>query len=189
MVMLGHTDLRKGVKVLIDNNPYLIVGSDMVKPGKGQAFTRIKIRNFLNGNTIERTIKSNEKLPKADVEERTCQFLYSDGTDFHFMDTASYDQIQMSAASLGDQANWMEENMECTVLTWNGSPISAAPPNFVELEITQTDPGVKGDTAQGGSKPAVMSTGASVNVPLFVNQGDWIRIDTRTGDYVERVKK
>ena len=189
MSMLSHTDLRKVVKVLIDGNPYQIVGSDFVKPGKGQAFTRIRIRSYITGNTIERTIKSNEKLPKADIEERDCQFLYSDGTDFHFMDTASYDQIQMSKVALGDAANWMEENMECKVLTFNGNPLSAEPPNFVELEITQCDPGVKGDTAQGGSKPAVVSTGASINVPLFVNQGEWIKIDTRTGDYVERVKR
>ena len=189
MVMLSHTDLRKGVKVLIDDNPYQIIGSDFVKPGKGQAFTRIRIRSYLTGNTIERTIKSNEKLPKADIEERDCQFLYSDGTDYHFMDSNSYEQIQMSAVAIGDSANWMEENMECKVLTFNGNAISAEPPNFVELEITECDPGVKGDTAQGGSKPAIVSTGASVNVPLFVNQGEWIKIDTRTGDYVERVKR
>ncbi len=189
MGMLSHTELRKGVKVLIDDHPYQIVGSDFVKPGKGQAFTRIRIRSYLTGNTIERTIKSNEKTAKADIEERACQFLYSDGTDFHFMDSASYEQIAMSAEALGDSAKWMQENMECRVLTWKGNPISAEPPNFVELEITQCDPGVKGDTAQGGSKPATLSTGAVVNVPLFVNEGEWIKIDTRTGDYIERVKK
>ena len=189
MAMLSHTELRKGVKVTIDDIPYQIIGSDFVKPGKGQAFTRIKIRSYLTGNTIERTIKSNEKTAKADVEELTCQFLYSDGEHFHFMDATSFDQIQMTAVALGDSAKWMQENMECRVLVWKGNPISAEPPNFVELEITQCDPGVKGDTAQGGSKPAIVSTSATVHVPLFVNEGDWIKIDTRTGDYIERVKR
>ena len=189
MGMLSHTELRKGVKVDIDGHPYVIVDSDFVKPGKGQAFTRIRIRSFINGNTIERTIKSNEKLQKADIEELSCQFLYSDGSFYHFMDTTSYEQFQMSPDILGDSARWMQENMDCRILVWNGRALSAEPPNFVELEITQCDPGVKGDTAQGGSKPATLSTGAVVNVPLFVNEGEWIKIDTRTGDYIERVKR
>ncbi len=189
MAMLGHTELRKGVKITIGDHPYQIIDADFVKPGKGQAFTRIRIRSYLTGNTIERTVKSNEKTHKADVEELSCQFLYSDGSYYHFMDTATYEQIQMTPEALGSSANWMAENMECRVLVFRGSPMSAEPPNFVELEITQCDPGVKGDTAQGGSKPATLSTGAVVNVPLFVNEGEWIKIDTRTGDYIERVKR
>ena len=189
MGMLSHTDLRKGVKVEIDDHPYIITHSDFVKPGKGQAFTRVKIRSFLNGNTIERTFKSNEKVKKADIEERPCQYLYSDAGFYHFMDTVSFDQIAIPIDNLGDARKWMEENMECRILSWNGKALSVDPPNFVELEITQCDPGVKGDTAQGGTKPATVSTGASVNAPLFVNEGEWIRIDTRTGDYMERVSK
>jgi elongation factor P len=189
MAVLSHVDLRKGVKVDIDNHPYVIIDSDFVKPGKGQAFTRMRIRSYLTGNTIERTIKSNEKIPKADIEEKSCQFLYSDGSYWHFMDMSSYEQIQITGEVLGTSTKWMQENMECSVLVWKGNPLSAEPPNFVELEITQCDPGVKGDTAQGGSKPATLSTGAVVNVPLFVNEGEWIKIDTRTGDYVERVKR
>ena len=189
MSMLSHTELRKGVKLEINGEPGVIVSSDFVKPGKGQAFTRIKVRSFLTGNTLERTVKSNEKMPKADVEERTCQFLYRDSEGYHFMDSVSYEQLALSAEALGESAKWMEENMEASVLMWNGRALSVEPPNFVELEITDCGAGVKGDTAQGGTKPAVLSTGATVNVPLFVNQGEWIRIDTRTGDYMERVKR
>ena len=184
MGMLSHTDLRKGVKVDIDDHPYIITHSDFVKPGKGQAFTRVKIRSFLNGNTIDRTFKSNEKVKKAEVEERPCQYLYADADFYHFMDNSSYEQIAISIENLGDAKKWMEENMECRILSWNGRPLSVDPPNFVELEIAQCDPGVKGDTAQGGTKPATVSTGATVNVPLFVNEGEWIKIDTRTGDYM-----
>jgi elongation factor P len=189
MSMLSHTELRKGAKIEINGEPGIIVSSDFVKPGKGQAFTRIRVRSFLTGNTLERTVKSNEKTPKADVDERTCQFLYRDGDDYHFMDSSSYDQITLNTAALGDSAKWMEENMEARVLMWKGRAISVELPNFVELEVTACEPGVKGDTAQGTTKPATLSTGAAVNVPLFVNEGEWIRIDTRTGEYMERVKR
>lgn len=187
--MLSHVELRKGVKVEIDEQPYLIIDADFVKPGKGSAFTRVRIRNFLSGNTIERTFKSADKVKKADVEQKTCQYLYNDGEFFHFMDNSTYDQIQLTAEALGGAAQWMEENMECEMLFWREKPLSVDPPNFVELEITYCEPGVKGDTAQGGTKPATLSTGAIVNVPLFVNQNEWIKIDTRTGSYVERVKR
>ncbi len=189
MSMLSHTDLRKGVKVEIDGEPYQIISSDFVKPGKGSAFTRVKVRNYLTGNTIERTYKASDKVARADVEERSCQYLYNDGNSYHFMDNSSYDQFEIQKDALGDAANWMEENMECRVLVWKGAPITCDPPNFVELEITECEPGVKGDTAQGGNKPATLSTGATVNVPLFINEGEWIRIVTRTGDYMERVRK
>jgi len=189
MSMLSHTELRKGVKLEINGEPGIIVSSDFVKPGKGQAFTRIKVRSFITGNTLERTVKSNEKMPKADVEERNCQFLYKDGEDYHFMDSTSYDQLAITAEVLGDAAKWMEENMEARLLLWQGRAISVEPPNFVELEITECEPGIKGDTAQGGTKPVTLSTGAIITVPLFINQGEWVRIDTRTGEYMERVKK
>jgi elongation factor P len=186
--MLSHTDLRKGTKVEIDGQPYLIVESDFVKPGKGQAFTRARVKNYLTGRVIERTVKSNESLPKADVEGKTCQYMYADGEHFHFMDGATYDQFQFDAEALGDSVNWLVPNAEYNVMFWSGRPISVEAPNFVELEITECEPGVRGDTATGTMKPATMSTGAIVHVPLFVNQNDWIRIDTRTGTYVERVK-
>lgn len=189
MATLSHTDLRKGVKIELDGQPYIIVDSDFVKPGKGQAFTRCRIRNYLNGNTIERTIKSNEKVAKADIEASSCQYLYSDGEFFHFMDGTTYDQFQFTEGNLGDSIKWLVENLEYNVLFWNGKPLSVEPPNHIEVEITQCDPGVAGNTAQGATKPATLSTGATVNVPLFVNEGDWIRVDTRTADYIERVKK
>lgn len=189
MGMLSHTDLRKGVKIELDGQPYLIVGSDFVKPGKGQAFTRVRIRNYLNGNTIERTVKSNEKTPKADIEEKTCQYLYSDGEFFHFMDGVTYDQFQFTEDALGDTIKWLVENENYSILFWKGRALSAEAPNKVDLLIAQCDPGVRGDTAQGATKPATLSTGAIVNVPLFVDEGEWIRVDTRTGDYLERVKK
>ncbi len=189
MATLSHTDLRKGVKVEIDGQPYLIVSSDFVKPGKGQAFTRIRIRSYINGNTIERTIKSNEKTDAADIDSRTCQYLYSDGEFFHFMDGTTYEQFQFTEANLGDTVKWLVDNLEYDVLFWRGKALSVDAPNHVELEITQCDPGVRGDTAQGATKPATLSTGAIVNVPLFVDEGDWIKVDTRTSDYVERVKK
>jgi len=189
MAVLQHNDLRKGVKIELDGQPFVIIDSDFVKPGKGQAFTRCRIRNYLNGNTIERTIKSNEKVAKADIESTTCQYLYSDGDFFHFMDGTTFDQFQFTPENVGDTVKWLSENLEYNVLFWNGRPLSVEAPNHVELEITQCDPGVAGNTAQGATKPATLSSGAVVNVPLFVNEGDWIRVDTRTGDYTERVKK
>jgi len=189
MSQLSHTDLRKGVKVEIDGQPFLIIDSDFVKPGKGQAFTRMRIRSYITGNTIERTVKSNERTDRADIEEKTCQYLYADGEFFHFMDGEAYEQFQFTADNLGDTVNWLVENLNYAVLFWRGKPLSVDAPNHVELEITQCDPGVRGDTATGSTKPATLSTGAVVNVPLFVDQGDWIRVDTRSFEYLERVKR
>lgn len=189
MATLSHNELRKGVKIEIDGQPYLIVDADFVKPGKGTAFTRVKIRNYLSGNTMERTYKANEKATAADVEARDCQYLYSDGETFHFMDTGNYEQFEIRQDTLGDTSNWLVENTDVSVLIYKGSPMTVDVPNFIEAEITECEPGVKGDTAQGGSKPAKLSTGATVNVPLFIAQGQWIRVDTRTGKYVERVKR
>lgn len=188
MVMLSHNDLKKGAKIDLDGHPWLIIDADFVKPGKGQAFTRTRIRSYITGNTVERTFKSNEKTLKADIEDRNCQYLYADGEFHHFMDSTSFDQIQISSENLGDAAKWLEENMEVQVLLHNGKAISVEPPNFVDMEIVYCEPGVKGDTAQGTTKPATLSTGAIVNVPLFINQGERIKIDTRTGDYLERSK-
>jgi elongation factor P len=188
MAMLSHVDLRKGVKIEIDGTPWLIIGADFVKPGKGSAFTRVRIRSFLTGNTIERTFKASDKVVKADVEQNSCQYLYREGDDFHFMDSTTFDQIMIPKENMGDTWKWMEENMEALVLFWRGRAISCEVPNYVALEITRCEPGIKGDTAQGATKPATLSTGATVNVPLFVNEGEWVRVDTRTGKYTERVK-
>jgi elongation factor P len=189
MATLSHNELRKGVKIEIDGQPYLIVDADFIKPGKGTAFTRVKLKNYITGNTMERTYKANEKAIAADLEVRDCQYLYSDGDSFHFMDTGTYEQFEIRTETMGSTSNWLVENLDVTVLIWKGNPMGVDVPNFIEAEITQCDPGVKGDTAQGGSKPAILSTGASVNVPLFINENDWIRVDTRTGKYVERVKR
>lgn len=189
MATLSHNQLRKGVKIEIDNQPYLIVDADFIKPGKGTAFTRVKVKNYLTGNTVERTYKASDKATAADVEARSCQYLYTDGDSFHFMDTGNYEQFGIRAEALGDTADWLVENLDVEVVVWKGSPINVEVPNFIEAEITECEPGVKGDTAQGGSKPATLSTGATVNVPLFIEENQWIRVDTRTGKYVERVKR
>lgn len=189
MELLSHTDLRKGTKVIIDNQPWLIVDSDFVKPGKGSAFTRCRVKNFFSGSVIERTFKSHDKVERADVEGRYCQYLYGDGESYHFMDGTTYDQVAVPSDTVGDAAKWLVENMSCLVQFWGEKPITVEPPNSVELEIVECDPGVRGDTAQGGGKKAKLSTGAVVDVPLFVSQGEWVKVDTRSGEYIERVKR
>jgi elongation factor P len=187
--MYQSSEFRKGIRVDIDGTPFLMIDTQFVKPGKGQAFTRCKLRNLLNGNVLERTLKIAESLKKADVSDETMQFLYQQGEDFVFMNTKTYDQLEMTEDQLGDARNYIVENMEVQVQIWSGKPISVEVPNFVELEITHCDPGVRGDTVSGATKPATMSTGYVVQVPLFVEQGETIRIDTRTGSYMDRVKK
>ena len=167
----------------------MIVHNEFVKPGKGQAFSRVKLRNLKNGRAWSRTFKSGDSIEVADVVDLEAQFLYQDGGFWHFMKTDdSYEQVSASGATVGDKSDWLKEQDVCVVTLWNGEPIAVAPQNFVELAVAETDPGVKGDTAQGGSKPAVMSTGATVRVPLFINIDDVIRIDTRTGQYQSRVQ-
>lgn len=187
--MYQITDIRKGLKVEIDGVPYLVVDFQFVKPGKGQAFNRTRLKNLLNNNVLERTFKINESLAPADVHQAKMQYLYPDGDSFNFMNLETFDQIPISKETVGDAANWLIEQMECDVLFYNDRPIAIELPYFVELEITYCEPGVKGNTATGANKLATVSTGAQVGVPLFVEQGEWIRIDTRTGEYVERVKK
>jgi elongation factor P len=187
--MYQITDIRKGLKVEIDGVPYLVVDFQFVKPGKGQAFNRTRLRNLLNGNVLERTFKINETLEPADVHQAKMQFLYKDGDGYNFMNLESFDQMAMSEETIGDSAKWLIEQMECDVLFFKDRPIAIDLPFFVELEITYCEPGAKGNTATGASKLATVSTGAQINVPLFINQGEWIKIDTRTGEYVERVKK
>jgi len=188
MASYGLNDVKPGVKILIDGDPYNIVDADFIKPGKGQAFTRIKIRNLLNGRTTEKTLKSSESFEGADVMETDMQYLYSDGEFWHFMDPGTFEQHQADKTAMGDAAQWLKGEEECVVTLFNGAPISVAAPNFVELQIVETDPGVRGDTSGGGGKPAKLETGAVVRVPLFVAQDEVIKVDTRSGEYVSRVK-
>ncbi|MEJ2130727.1 MAG: elongation factor P [Gammaproteobacteria bacterium] len=189
MPSYSTNEFRSGLKVLLEGDPCTIVENEFVKPGKGQAFNRVKFRNLISGRIWERTFKSGESIEAADVLETEMQYLYSDGEFWHFMKTdGSFDQVAAGAAAIGDARDWLKEEDVCTVTLWNGEPISVAPPNFVELEVTETDPGVKGDTATGGTKPATLSTGAIIKVPLFISVGDVLRIDTRSGEYQNRVK-
>ena len=189
MSVYSTSQFKNGLKILLDGDPYTIVENTEVKPGKGQAFNRVKIRNLKTGRVIEKTFKSNEKVDAADVMDTEMQYLYSDGEFYHFMDPNSFEQYEASTTAVGDAAKWLKEEDICMVTLWNGVPLTIEPPNFVELVITETDPGVRGDTSGGGSKPATLETGAVVNVPLFVPEGELIKVDTRSGEYVSRVKK
>jgi elongation factor P len=187
--MYDTSDIRKGLKVLIDGNPFNVVEFQFIKPGKGAAFTRTKFKNLLTGAVIERNIRSGEKLEPANVEERDMQFLYREGDDLTFMDQKNYEQVSISAELVGDPADLMKDNLPCTVLFFNERPVDVTLPTFVFLEVTAAEPGVRGDTSGNVTKPATVETGAEVAVPLFINIGDLIKIDTRTCEYVERVKK
>lgn len=187
--MYETSDLRKNLKIQMDGEPYVVIEAQFVKPGKGGAFTRTKLRNMLTGNVIDRTFRSGEKLEPADLVEQKLQYLYSDESAYHFMNTATYDQIEMSEEFLGDDRLYLTENIEVAVLFFNAKPIGVTLPIFIEVEVTETEPGIKGDTATGATKPATVSSGAKVHVPLFVNEGDWIKVDTRTREYIERVKR
>jgi elongation factor P len=187
--MYDTSDIRNGLKVEIDDQPYTVTYFQFVKPGKGTAFTRTKLKSLLSGNVLDRTFRSGERLAPADIEEHEMQYLYPEGTNRVFMNTESYEQVHIEDTVLGDDARWLVDEMMVHVLFWRGRPINIELPNFVELEITYCEPGIKGNTATGASKTAELSTGATVQVPLFVEQGEFIKIDTRTGDYVERVRK
>ncbi len=187
--MYQTSDIRKGLKIELDGQPFVITYFQFVKPGKGCAFTRTKCKNLITGAVLDRTYKTGETLQPADVESSTMQYLYGDGEFFHFMDLETYAQTAIPTAVIGDQAKWLLEEAECEVLSFKGRPVIVELPNFVELEIVYCEPGVRGNTATGATKTAELSTGASVNVPLFVEQGTWIKVDTRTGEYVERVSR
>ena len=187
--MYTSSDLRKGLKVEIDGDPYIITDFEFSKPGKGQALYRCRLKNMVTGNAFDKTYRSNDKFKKAPLEERTMQYLYSQGEEYHFMDNKSYDQIVIMADQLGDDTKFMIDNMDVQVLLFKGRPIGVTLPNFVTLEVTRADPWAKGDTASGSTKPATLETGHVVQVPPFINEGELIRIDTRTGAYVERVKE
>jgi len=188
-VPVSTTEFRNGLKIEIDGEPYVIVEFQHVKPGKGGAFVRTKFKSLKSGNVTDKTFRAGEKVDVPDLEEKTMQYLYGADKDRVFMDTSSYEQISLNEKQLGDSINYLKENMEIKVLYHKGMPINIDVPMFVELAIARTDPGVRGDTASGGSKPATMETGAVVKVPLYMNEGDVIKIDTRTGTFIERVKK
>jgi len=183
------SDIKKNLKIKLDGTPFSVVEFQFVKPGKGNAFTRTKLRNMMTGAVIERTFRSNEKLEPADMEERQMQFLYKEGESFVFMDTGTYDQLHLSAEQLGDYQWYLIDGTNVDVLFFNEKPIGVTPPTFVELKVVSTEPGFKGDTSGGAMKPAKMETGLQVNVPLFINEGETLKIDTRTGQYSERVNK
>jgi len=187
--MYETSDIRKGLKVKMDGYPWIVVDFQFVKPGKGTAFTRCRLKNLKTGSVLERTFKTGEKLDEANIEEHRAQYLYTDGDAYHFMDQESYEQITIQADAMGDSKNFLMENMEVSILFYEGSPMNVDLPTFIEAEITYSEPGMKGDTATGATKQAKISTGATVLVPLFLNQGDWIKVDTRDGAYVERVRK
>ena len=190
MASYSTNEFRPGLKVLLEGDPCSILESEFVKPGKGQAFTRVKLRNLKTGRVWERTFRSGDAINAADVVETQMEFLYSDGELWHFMRTdGSFDQVAAAAAVVGAGRNWLHEQERCNVMLWNDVPIAVTPPNFVQLEVTATEPGVRGDTAQGATKPATLSTGVAIRVPLFVEQGDVLRIDTRTGEYVGRAQR
>lgn len=189
MASYSTSEFKSGLKIIIDGDPCSIVENEIVQPGKGQAFNRVRIRNLKTGRVVEKTYKSGDSVEAADVHEMEMQYLYTDGEFWHFMNPETYEQIGADEAAVADARQYLKEQDMCMVTLWNGSPISVMPPNFVVLKITETDPGVRGNTAQGGSKPAYLETGAVVSVPLFVEQGEAIKIDTRTGQYVSRVKE
>ena len=189
MGMYSTNEFKSGLKLMLDGDPCSIVENEFVKPGKGQAFSRVKLRNLKTGRILERTFKSGESLEAADVIDLDVEYLYSDGEFWHFMNPDSYEQYQAGEAAVSDAAPWLREQAVCQVTLWNGDPISVTPPNFVNLNVTETDPGVRGDTASGATKPATMETGAVIKVPLFIEEGELLKIDTRTGAYVSRVKE
>jgi elongation factor P len=185
--MISAGDFRNGLTVEIDNNIFQIIDFQHVKPGKGAAFVRTKLKNIKSGGVVEKTFRPTEKFPQARIDRNDMQYLYSDGDLYNFMDTETFEQIALNADEIGDALKFVKENEMVKICSHNGSVFAVEPPLFVELEITDTEPGIKGDTATGATKPAVVETGATVYVPLFVNQGDKIKIDTRSGDYLSRV--
>ncbi|MFA6301640.1 MAG: elongation factor P [Legionella sp.] len=189
MATYGMNDVKNGLKVMVDDAPCTILECEFIKPGKGQAFTRIKIRNLKTGRVVERTMKANESLNSADVADVEMHYLYNDGEHWHFMVPETFEQYALTETNVADAAQWLKEQDICILTLWNNEPILVMPPNFVILEIVETDPGLKGDTSGGGGKPAKLETGAVVRVPLFVQTGELIKVDTRKGEYVSRAKE
>lgn len=188
MSTYSTNEFRSGLKILLDGDPCVIVENEFVKPGKGQAFNRVRIRNLKTGRVVDRTFKSGDTVEAADVVTAPMQYLYSDGDLWYFMEPESFEQHVAGPNAVAEARIWLKEQMLCNVTLWNGQPLLVEAPYHVELKILQTDPGVRGDTAQGGVKPARLETGAVVRVPLFVEEGEVVRVDTRTGEYISRVK-
>ncbi|WP_064192884.1 elongation factor P [Acinetobacter baumannii] len=188
MANYSTNDFKPGLKVMLDSNPCSIMENEYVKPGKGQAFNRVKLRNLKTGKVLEKTFKSGDTLEAADIVEVEMNYLYNDGEIWHFMDPESFEQIAADKTAMGDAAKWLKDdsNETCTIMLFNGVPLNVNAPNFVVLKVVETDPGVRGDTSGGGGKPAKLETGAVVRVPLFVQQEESVRVDTRTGEYLER---
>lgn len=189
MATVSTNQFRPGLKLMYDGDPCSIIENEMVKPGKGQAFNRVRLRNLMTGRVLEKTFKSGETFEAADVLETAMQYLYFDGEKWHFMEPSSYEQYEAGEAAMGETRLWIKEQDVCNVTLWNGQPISVTPPNFVQLAVSETDPGLRGDTSSGGTKDATLETGAMVKVPLFIQIGDVLKIDTRTGGYVSRAKE
>ena len=189
MASYSTNEFRGGLKIMLDGDPCSIIENEFVKPGKGQAFNRVKIRNLITGRVVERTFKSGENVEAADVLDTDMQYLYNDGEHWHFMHPETYEQVAADEKAVADSAKWLKEQDTCTVTLWNNSPISVVPPNHVTLKVIETDPGVRGDTASGATKPATVETGAVIRVPLFIDEGDLLKVDTRSGEYVCRVKE
>jgi elongation factor P len=185
---MDTSDIRKGLKIMMDGQPYVVTDFQFVKPGKGQAFTRTKMKNLLTGGTIERNIRSSEKLEPADVEDRTLQYIYPEGDAYVFMHPTTGEQLTVHKDAVGDAADLLLDGIEAQITLYNGNPVSIQLPAHIVVQITETEPGVKGDTATNVTKPARISTGATVNVPLFIGEGEWIKVDTRTRTYLERAK-
>jgi len=189
MATYSTNEFRSGLKILIDGDPCVIVENEFVKPGKGQAFNRVRIRNLKTGRVVDKTYKSGDTLEAADVMDTEMQYLYADGEFWHFMVPDTFEQYAADRTAVEDALPWLKEQDVCQITLWNNAPLTVTPPNFVDLRIVRTDPGLRGDTAQGGVKPATLETDAVVKVPLFVEEGEVIRVDTRTGEYVSRVKE
>ena len=189
MARYSTNEFKAGLKIILDGDPYGIVENEFVKPGKGQAFNRVKIRNLKNNRVIERTFKSGESIEAADVVDIDMEFLYQDGELWHFMQPSTFEQYAAHQDAVGQATQWIRAQDVCTVTLWNNEPLDVIPPNFVQLKVAETDPGLRGDTSGGGVKPATLETGAVVRVPLFIDAGEILKVDTRTGSYVSRVKE
>ena len=187
--MYDSSDLRKGLKIILDGEPYIITDFQFSKPGKGQALYKCKLKNMVTGYTMDRTYRSGDKFEPADLDEVHMQYLYKDSEGFHFMNTSTYDQVALSRDQVGETKNFLQENMEVDILFFQGTPIDISLPIFVELEVVESAPGIRGDTASGATKSVTLETGYELQVPLFIKEGEILKIDTRTGEYVERVKK